>query len=78
MRSRVDFARRAGKSPPRPGLRREAVQHDERAMQRLTVKPGCGGARQAGDSSDATFDEMVGMDLHTARVLHSINYPVDC
>ena len=48
---------------PRPGLRREAVQYDERAMQRLTVKPGCGGAWQAGDRSDATFDEMIGMDL---------------
>jgi lipopolysaccharide/colanic/teichoic acid biosynthesis glycosyltransferase len=48
---------------PRPGLPREAVQYDERAMQRLTVKPGCGGAWQAGDRSDATFDEMIGMDL---------------
>ena len=48
---------------PRPGLRREAVQYDVRAMQRLTVKPGCGGAWQAGDRSDATFDEMIGMDL---------------
>ena len=48
---------------PRPGLPREAVQYDDRAMQRLTVKPGCGGAWQAGDRSDATFDEMIGMDL---------------
>ena len=29
----------------------------------LAVKPGCGGAWQAGDRSDATFDEMIGMDL---------------
>ena len=44
----------------------------------LAVKPGCGGAWQVGDRSDATFDEMAGMDLHTARGPHSVNYPVDC
>ncbi len=48
---------------PRPGLAREVAQYDERAMQRLTVKPGCGGAWQAGNRSDATFDEMISLDL---------------
>ena len=48
---------------PRPALPREIIQYDERAMQRLRVKPGCGGAWQAGERSDSTFDGMVDADL---------------
>lgn len=48
---------------PRPGLPREVAQYDERAKGRLVVKPGCGGAWQAGSRSDSTFDEMVDLDL---------------
>ncbi|MDO4289596.1 MAG: sugar transferase, partial [Eggerthellaceae bacterium] len=36
---------------PRPGLPREVAQYGERAKIRLTVKPGCGGAWQAGGRS---------------------------
>lgn len=48
---------------PRPALPREVAQYDGRARRRLTVKPGCGGAWQAGSRSDSTFDEMVDLDL---------------
>ena len=48
---------------PRPGLPREVAQYDGRAVRRLAVKPGCGGAWQAGKRSDSTFDEMVAADL---------------
>ena len=48
---------------PRPALPVEVISYDERAKRRLTVKPGCGGAWQAGNRSDATFDEMVTLDL---------------
>lgn len=48
---------------PRPGLPCEVVQYDQRAMQRLTVKPGCGGAWQAGDRSDSTFEGMIDCDV---------------
>lgn len=48
---------------PRPGLPKEVIQYDDRAKQRLTVKCGCGGAWQAGNRSDSTFDEMVSLDL---------------
>lgn len=48
---------------PRPALPKEIVQYDERAMQRLRVKPGCGGAWQAGERSDSTFGGMVDADL---------------
>lgn len=48
---------------PRPALPREVMQYDARAMQRLRVKCGCGGAWQAGERSDAGFDKMVAMDL---------------
>ena len=48
---------------PRPALPVEVLSYDERAKCRLTVKPGCGGAWQAGNRSDATFDEMVTLDL---------------
>lgn len=48
---------------PRPGLPAEVAQYGERARRRLTVKPGCGGAWQAGSRSDSTFEEMVDLDL---------------
>ncbi len=48
---------------PRPALPKEVAAYDERARRRLTVKPGCGGAWQAGNRSDSTFDEMVKLDL---------------
>lgn len=48
---------------PRPPLPSEVAQYDERAMQRLTVKPGLTGYWQVSGRSDTTFDEMVKMDL---------------
>lgn len=48
---------------PRPALPSEVMQYDGRAMRRLTVKPGCGGAWQAGERSDSTFEGMVVADL---------------
>ena len=48
---------------PRPGLPCEAVQYNERAMQRLMVKPGCGGVWQAGERSDSSFEGMIDSDL---------------
>lgn len=48
---------------PRPALPVEVVAYSDRAKRRLTVKPGCGGAWQAGNRSDSTFDEMVELDL---------------
>ena len=48
---------------PRPALPREVAQYDGRAMQRLRVKPGCGGAWQASARSDSSFEEMVDLDL---------------
>lgn len=48
---------------PRPALPREVMQYDYRAMRRLSVKPGCGGAWQAGERSDSTFEGMVDADL---------------
>lgn len=48
---------------PRPALPKEIIQYDGRAMLRLRVKPGCGGAWQAGERSDSTFDGMVDADL---------------
>ncbi|HJG31201.1 MAG TPA: sugar transferase [Collinsella ihuae] len=48
---------------PRPALPSEVMQYDERAMLRLTVKPGCGGAWQAGERSDSTFEGMIDADL---------------
>ena len=48
---------------PRPALPVEVLAYDNHAKRRLTVKPGCGGAWQAGDRSNSTFDEMVSLDL---------------
>ena len=46
---------------PRPPLPSEVAQYDERAMRRLSVKPGLTGYWQV--RSDTTFDDMVDMDL---------------
>lgn len=48
---------------PRPALPKEVIQYDERAMQRLSVKPGCGGEWQVSTRSDSSFEEMVDLDL---------------
>lgn len=48
---------------PRPGLPREVALYDERAMRRLTVKPGCGRAWQVSGRSDVGFERMVELDL---------------
>ena len=48
---------------PRPALPKEVFQYDERAMGRLQVKPGCGGAWQVSTRSDSSFEEMVELDL---------------
>lgn len=48
---------------PRPALPREIIQYDERAMQRLRVKPGCGGEWQVSTRSDSSFEEMIDLDL---------------
>lgn len=52
---------------PRPALPREVLQYDERAKGRLRVKCGCGGAWQAGERSDSTFEEMIDLDLMYAE-----------
>ena len=48
---------------PRPPLPSEVTQYDERAMRRLSVKPGLTGYWQVRGRSDTTFDDMVAMDL---------------
>lgn len=48
---------------PRPGLPSEILEYDEKAMQRLAVKPGITGYWQVRGRSDLTFDEMVDLDL---------------
>ncbi len=52
---------------PRPALPCEVLQYDERARQRLRVKCGCGGAWQAGDRSNSSFDEMIDLDLRYVK-----------
>lgn len=47
---------------PRPALPKEVLQYDSRARQRLSVKAGCGGAWQAGERSDSSFEEMISLD----------------
>ena len=48
---------------PRPPLPSEVTQYDERAMRRLSVKPGLTGYWQVRGRSDTGFDDMVAMDL---------------
>ena len=48
---------------PRPPLPSEVAQYDERAMRRLSVKPGLTGYLQVSGRSDTTFDDMVDLDL---------------
>lgn len=48
---------------PRPPLPNEVLEYDEKAMQRLSVKPGLTGYWQVRGRSDLTFDEMVDLDL---------------
>ena len=48
---------------PRPPLPSEVTQYDERAMRRLSVKPGLTGYWQVRGRSDTGFEEMVDMDL---------------
>lgn len=48
---------------PRPPLPSEVAQYDERAMRRLSVKPGLTGYWQVRGRSDTGFEEMVDLDL---------------
>lgn len=48
---------------PRPALPREVAQYDDRAMRRLSVKPGLTCYWQTRGRSDTTFDDMVSLDL---------------
>lgn len=48
---------------PRPPLPSEVAQYDERAMRRLSVKPGLTGYWQVRGRSDTGFEEMVTLDL---------------
>ena len=48
---------------PRPPLPSEVAQYDERAMRRLSVKPGLTGYWQVSGRSDTSFDDMVELDL---------------
>ena len=55
---------------PRPPLPSEVTQYDERAMRRLSVKPGLTGYWQVRGRSDTGFEEMVDMDLWIANASH--------
>ena len=48
---------------PRPPLPNEVAVYDNRALQRLSVKPGITGYWQIRGRSDLTFNEMVDLDL---------------
>ena len=48
---------------PRPPLPNEVAQYDDRALRRLSVKPGLTGYWQVSGRSDTTFDDMVDLDL---------------
>lgn len=61
---------------PRPPLPQEVVAYDERALQRLSVKPGCGGVWQTSVRSDGSFEEMVDLDLEyisESGILHDFS-----
>ena len=66
---------------PRPALSAEVARYHERAKRRLTVKPGCGGAWQAGSRSDSTFEEMVDLDLcevgQGSAVVFAVRHPAE-
>ncbi len=48
---------------PRPPIRREVEQYDERCLARLTVKPGITCYWQVGGRSNLTFQEWMDLDL---------------
>lgn len=48
---------------PRPPLPNEVATYDDRALQRLSVKPGITGYWQIRGRSDLTFNEMVDLDI---------------
>ena len=48
---------------PRPALPREVELYDERALQRLVVRPGLTGLWQVSGRSQLTFQEMVDLDI---------------
>lgn len=48
---------------PRPPLSREVEEYTDYDKQRLIVKPGCTGLWQVTVRNDASFDEMVSLDL---------------
>ena len=48
---------------PRPPLPSEVAQYDERAMRRLSVKPGLTGYWQVRGRSDATFGDVSAKEL---------------
>lgn len=48
---------------PRPPLPNEVLEYDEKAMKRLSVKPGITGFWQVRGRSDLSFDEMIELDL---------------
>ncbi|MBX9033587.1 sugar transferase [Gordonibacter massiliensis (ex Traore et al. 2017)] len=52
---------------PRPPLPSEVAQYDERAMRRLSVKPGLTGYWQVSGRSETSFDDMVDLDLKYIR-----------
>ncbi|NEG70343.1 sugar transferase [Bifidobacterium sp. BRDM6] len=47
---------------PRPALPKEVLSYDEEDIERLRVKPGCGGLWQATSRSNSTFKEMTDLD----------------
>ncbi len=59
---------------PRPPLPSEVSQYDERAMRRLSVKPGLTGYWQVRGRSDTGFEEMVDLDL---RYIEERSFVVD-
>lgn len=59
---------------PRPPLRREVVHYDERAMQRLTVKPGITCYWQVMGRSDLSFDEWIDLDV---KYIEEMSFWVD-